>query len=103
MCGLMCSGCTKAEEVQVVSAIEPVGACIADIVMAVNGVEDPAAIATACTAAVSDVAQVVTSLLDNEQTPAVSDAGLGMTVSIRAKLVRIQSRANALMSDAGTK
>ena len=102
ICGLLCSSCTKAEEVQVIAAISPVGACIADIVMAAEGVEDPAAIATTCSAAVSDVATVVSELLDNAPPTVVSDAAIVMADNVRAKLVRIQSRAVILMSDAGT-
>jgi hypothetical protein len=96
--------CTKAQEAVVVSAIQPVGACIADIVLAATGVEDPLVIAANCSAAVADVYLVVSELL-SASPPAPSDAGtpLAMTINMRSHLQRIQVRAfNLLMNDGGS-
>jgi len=93
------TSCTKTEETQVVAAITPVGACIADIALAVNGVEDPAAIATTCGVAVTDVAQVVSELLASQPTTVPSgDAGTtSVAPAVQAHLSRIFVRANNLM------
>jgi hypothetical protein len=88
--------CTKAEQIQIISAITPVAACIADVVIAVNGIEDPVAIASNCGAAVSDVYQIVSSLLANYPT---ADAGLAMTTTMRSHLTRIQINANNIMQN----
>ena len=97
MAGLfLCTACTKTEETQVLAAIQPTGACIADIVLATQGVEDVSAIATTCSASVADVAQVIEELLARE--PAV-DAGSAPVLSaeVKAHLTRLKS---ACMKDA---
>jgi len=98
--------CTKQEQAQVIAAITPVGACIADVVLAVSGVEDPAAIANSCGAAIVDVYTVVSELLANNPV-AVSDAGIDagvpMTAATRARLSRIRGRAiSMIIADSGT-
>jgi hypothetical protein len=92
--------CTKTEQAQVASAIMPTAACIADVVLATTGIEDPFAIATACGTAVADVYVVVSELLDNSPKP---EAGVmtAMSLNNRAHLERIRARAHAIMVDSG--
>lgn len=94
--------CTKTEQTQVVEALPEVGACIADVVMATQGTEDPTAIASACGAAVSDVYAVVTELLEKAPLPVAVDAAPVPTLSpdSRAHLQRIATHAHTLLSDA---
>jgi hypothetical protein len=90
--------CTKQEQAQVVAAITPIGACIADVALAVSGVEDPVAIANSCGAAISDVYTVINELLANN--PAIVsdagntivDAGVPMSPAMKAHLTRIRER-----------
>ena len=102
--GLTDTACTKQEQTQIAAAITPGGACIANILAAIAGIEDPVAIAANCGETIVDVYQVVSELLANAPAtlPAISDAGLAMDISNRARLVRIRDRAIALLtSDAG--
>jgi hypothetical protein len=89
--------CTPQEEQQVVSAIQPTGACIADIVMLTQGTEDIAAILSVCPVAINDIYQVVSELLAREPV----DAGTALTPDLRAHLTRIQTKAKVLLPDAG--
>jgi hypothetical protein len=91
------AACTPQEEQQVVAAIQPTGACIADIVMATQGTEDIASILSVCPVAVNDIYQVVSELLAREP----ADAGTALTPDLRAHLTRIQNNARTLL-DAGS-
>lgn len=97
------AACTKTEDAQVVAAIQPVGACIVDVIMATQGVEDPAAIVTTCGGAIADVYQIVSELLAREPAVAPVDGGPVLTPEIRTHLMRIQRQCtHHLMTDAGT-
>lgn len=102
LCLTACSSCTTTEQTQAVAAIQPTGACVADIVAATQGSENPIAIAATCSAALADVYQVVSELLAQEPSSSPEDAGAVLTADKRAHLLRIQQRAHSLMTDAGT-
>jgi len=92
--------CTKQEQAQVVADITPVGACVANIIAATTGTEDPLVIASTCLTAVEDVYQVVSEMLANTTSTVVStDAGLAFNIgdAQRAHLLRIQARAFTLL------
>jgi hypothetical protein len=92
--------CTKQEQTQVIADITPVGACVADIIAATTGTEDPLVIASTCLTAVEDVYQVVSEMLaSNTKIVTSADAGLAFNVNDaqRAHLLRIQARAFTLL------
>jgi hypothetical protein len=66
--GLTVVACSAAQQNAVSSAISPVAACIADVVLSTSGTESPTAIAAQCGAAVSDVEAVIATLLSSQPT-----------------------------------
>jgi hypothetical protein len=97
--------CTKSELTQIESDITPVGACVANIIAATTGIEDPVAIAITCSVAVSDVYLVVSELLEHNPTtlaPDASPAELVNAGAYRSKLTRIQTKAHDLLVNSNT-
>jgi hypothetical protein len=95
--GCSTNGCTPAEQQETVAVITNGGACLADIVLDVNGVEDIATLAAACGATASDIYQLVSQLLNHQPASDAAVPARSMAPEMQAHLRRIQDNANLLI------
>jgi hypothetical protein len=99
MCaGCPSNGCTPFEQQETVAIITNGGACLADIIIDVNGTEDVAAIASACGATAVDIYQLVSQLLDNQPASDATVAARSLAPEMQAHLSRIQNNAHLLIT-----
>lgn len=95
--GCSTNGCTPAEQQETVAVITNGGACLADIILDINGVEDISALIAACSSTVGDIFQLVSQLLNNQPASDAAMVARSMEPEMQAHLSRIQSNASLLI------